>query len=199
MLPSRRIWATLCCLLCIPFLLSAQTVRIVTNHVGYEDSGAKRAIIVGEPAVVIDGFQLVNVVDHTIAYTGKPILAGPVDKWRHWVFWTMDFGDFRSDGMYQLQVSYSGRIITSYPFEIGKSVLARSTISDLVYYFKGQRCSGLLDKADHHLLLAGGRRIPSMPMADGMTPRGIMANICPTCLLRLTLIPSRYLLPPGAY
>lgn len=142
-------------LLCIPFLLSAQSVKIVTNHLGYEDSEAKRAIIVGESAVPIDAFQLVSMADHGVVYHGKPVLAGPVGKWRHWVFWTMDFGDFRSDGQYQLQVSYSGKTITSYPFEIGKSVLARSSISDLIYYFKGQRCSGLLDKADRHLLLAG--------------------------------------------
>jgi glycosyl hydrolase family 9/cellulase-like Ig domain-containing protein len=142
-------------LLCFPFLLLAQSVKIVTNHVGYEDSGAKRAIIVGESVVGIDSFQLVGAGDHAVLYRGKPVLAGPVRKWRQWVFWTMDFGDFRRDGVYQLQVSYAGRTISSYPFEIGKSLLARSTISDLIYYFKGQRCSGLMDKADRRLLLAG--------------------------------------------
>ncbi|GAB2806275.1 glycoside hydrolase family 9 protein [Dyella kyungheensis] len=36
-------------------------------------------------------------------------------------------------------------------FDIQDNVLERNTLSNVVYYFKGQRASGLLDKADTHL------------------------------------------------
>ncbi|MHA4811140.1 glycoside hydrolase family 9 protein [Flavitalea flava] len=138
-----------------PIFLSAQSIKIVTNHVGYENSGAKHAIIVGRQSESIDAFQLVGAEGGTVVYTGKPVYAGPVSKWKNWVFWTLDFSSFRDEGDFRLQIRHEGKTVSSYPFVIGKNVLERSTISDLIYYFKGQRSSGLLDQADHHLLLAG--------------------------------------------
>jgi hypothetical protein len=142
-------------LLCFPFLLSAQTIKIVTNHVGYESSKAKKAVIVATGKAVINSFQLLNTASGKIAYTGKPVFSGPVRKWKNWLFWTMDFSTCTTPGTYQLQISAGGKNISSYPFSIGKNVLEQATISDVIYYFKGQRSSGLLDKADHQLLLAG--------------------------------------------
>ena len=55
----------------------------------------------------------------------------------------------------QLKITSGNSLISSYPFIIGKNVLEQATISDVAYYFKGQRSSGLLDQADHHLLLGG--------------------------------------------
>lgn len=142
-------------LLSIPFLLPAQQIKIVTNHVGYESSKAKKAIIVAESPATINSFQLVNANTGATAYTGKPVFTGPVKKWKHWVFWTMDFSGYTKPGTYRLQLNAGGKNISSYPFVIGKNVLEQATISDVIYYFKGQRSSGLLDKADHHLRLAG--------------------------------------------
>ena len=39
----------------------------------------------------------------------------------------------------------------SFPFQIERDLLEKNTLSSVIYYFKGQRCSGLLDKADRHL------------------------------------------------
>jgi hypothetical protein len=140
---------------CLSLVTPAQSGKVLTNQVGYESDGAKRAVIVGETVVPIDVFELVRTADHTVVYTGRPVLAGPVGKWRNWVFWTMDFSAFQELGEYQLQIVYSGQRVSSYPFRIDKQILERSTLSDLIYYFKGQRSSGLLDQADHHLLLDG--------------------------------------------
>ena len=42
-------------------------------------------------------------------------------------------------------------------FEIQDDVLERNTLSNVLYYFKGQRASGLMDEADRHLALPGGK------------------------------------------
>jgi hypothetical protein len=48
--------------------------------------------------------------------------------------------------------------VTSCPFEINDDLLERDTLSDVIYYFKGQRASGLMDEADRHLQLPGGQQ-----------------------------------------
>ena len=145
----------LCALIGLPLLGIAQPVRVVTNHVGYESGKAKRAVIVADVKLNITNFNLTDVKTGKVVFTGKPVFSGPVDQWKSWQFWTMDFSSFKIDGSYRLSVVLPGGVVSSYPFIIGKNVLEQATLSNIVYYFKGQRSSGLLDKADHHLLLAG--------------------------------------------
>jgi hypothetical protein len=142
-------------LLNVSLFVHAQSVKVVTNHVGYEDDKAKHAIIVTDHKLNITTFSLIDVKTGKTVYTSKPVFSGPVDKWRNWQFWTIDFSPYTTDGIYKLQIDLPGGEVSSYPFLIGKNVLEQSTLSNVTYYFKGQRSSGLLDKADHHLLLAG--------------------------------------------
>ena len=142
-------------LLNIPLFIQAQSIKIVTNHVGYEDNKAKHAVIVSDHQLNVASFSIVDAATGKAVYTGKPMFSGPVDKWKNWQFWTVDFTDYITDGIYKIQITLPDGTVSSYPFIIGKNVLEQSTISNVVYYFKGQRSSGLIDKADHHLLLAG--------------------------------------------
>ncbi|UHG89828.1 glycoside hydrolase family 9 protein [Spirosoma oryzicola] len=139
----------------LSFLLQAQSIKVLTNQVGYEGSKAKRAIVIADQQLSIPDFQLVNTETGKVAYSGKTAFSGPVNTWKNWRFWTIDFSPYTTEGKYRVQVTASGKPISSYPFVIGKNVLEQQTLSDVIYYFKGQRSSGLLDKADHHLTLAG--------------------------------------------
>ncbi|HEX9511170.1 MAG TPA: glycoside hydrolase family 9 protein, partial [Puia sp.] len=166
-----RIFNTISTLaLCLPLLLQAQTsvstaravtrpdqapVRVLTNQVGYEDNKAKRAVILIGSPLTIPSFALIEEGTGKTVYQGKPIFSGPVDKWKHWLFWTMDFSAYTTAGTYRLRVSLPGDTASSHSFIIGKNVLEKATLSDVLYYFKGQRSAGLLDKADHRLVLAG--------------------------------------------
>jgi hypothetical protein len=142
-------------LLNVSLFTHAQSVKVVTNHVGYEDDKAKHAIIVTDHKLNITTISLIDVKTGKTVYSNKPIFSGPVDKWKNWQFWTIDFSPFTTDGTYKLQIDLPGRSVSSYPFLIERNVLEQSTLSNIVYYFKGQRSSGLLDKADRHLVLAG--------------------------------------------
>jgi hypothetical protein len=142
-------------LLITPCFIRAQSIKIVTNQVGYEDSKAKHAVIVTDHQLAVTAFTLVDANTGKAVFTGKPIFSGPVDKWKNWQFWIIDFSAYNTDGTYKLQINLPDGMASSYPFIIGKNVLEQATLSNVIYYFKGQRSSGLLDKADHHLLLAG--------------------------------------------
>jgi len=124
-------------------------IRVLTNQVGYEASLPKRAVIASETKLNLPAFQLINDSTGKIVYSGKPVYSGPVDKWKHWVFWTIDFSAYATTGVYRLQVGAN----RSHPFSIGRNILEKATLSDIIYYLKGQRSAGLIDKADHHLVL----------------------------------------------
>lgn len=162
-------------LLCFPFFLRAQYSRILTNQVGYEDSKAKRAIIQTNDHAIIPFFQLIDDSTGKTVYTGKPVYNGPVDKWKHWQFYTLDFTAYQKPGTYKLQIESAGHAVTSYPFIIGKNVLEKATLSDILYYFKGQRSAGLIDQADHHLPLPAAAHnpaatAPAQPPSSGRSP-----------------------------
>ncbi|MDR6944887.1 glycoside hydrolase family 9 protein [Mucilaginibacter pocheonensis] len=138
----------------LPAIVQAQKVKIVINQVGYEDIRAKKAIVVADKPYPISSFQLVD-ADGNAVFTGKAIYSGKVPGWKNREFYTLDFSNFTTGGNYKVQVSLPGEKLSSYPFKIGKNVLEQATLSDVVYYFKGQRSAGENDKADHHLLLSG--------------------------------------------
>ena len=142
-------------LLLFPALLNAQPIKIVTNQVGYESTKAKRAVIVADEKLNIGQFQLVDANTGSAVFAGKPVYSGPVSKWKHFIFWTIDFSGLTTPGKYRLTATTPNGTVSSYPFAIGDGVLEKATVSDVIYYFKGQRSAGLFDKADHHLALAG--------------------------------------------
>ncbi|OOQ57720.1 glycoside hydrolase family 9 protein [Mucilaginibacter pedocola] len=149
-----KLLKTFCFLLALPACALAQ-VKIVTNHVGYEFDKPKRAVVVAESKLAINTFKLVNAESGKEVFAGKVQYSGPVDKWKHWQFYTIDFSSFTTPGEYKLMVNLPAKQVSSFPFTIGKNLLEQKTISEVVYYFKGQRSSGLLDKADHTLTLSG--------------------------------------------
>lgn len=150
--------ALLPCLLFVVSHIQAQP-RIVTNQVGYEVSLPKHAVIMADVKMDIASFQLADARTGQSVYQGTPVYCGPVNKWKNWVFWTLDFSNVLKEGSYRLEVTTPSGPVSSYPFIIGKNVLEKATLSDVIYYFKGQRSAGLIDEADHHL--------PTPPQAPG--------------------------------
>jgi hypothetical protein len=138
----------------LPVAAFAQKVKVVINQVGYEDTRPKKAIVVTDKQYPINSFELLDANGKKV-FTGKPVYSGKVAGWKNREFYTLDFSGFTTHGTYQVQISLPGKKLSSYPFKIGKNVLEQATMSDVVYYFKGQRSAGEIDKADHHLLLAG--------------------------------------------
>jgi len=133
----------------------AQTAKVLINHVGYDPAGPKRAVIEGKPGDAFDAFKVKEFETGKEVLSGVPKPVGPVQKWKDWTFWTIDFTPVLQEGTYVIECSSAKGTIRSYPFLVLKNVLERNTLSDVVYYFKGQRSSGLWDKADRKLKFDG--------------------------------------------
>ncbi len=135
----------LCCV-----ATAAGDLKILTNHLGYEPAGPKHAVIQGSPEDTVSACSLMN-ADGKEALRITPVATGPVNKWKDWVFWTLDFDAAAREGKYSIQCETNRGAIRSYPFAIQARLLDRNTLSDVIYYFKEERSSGQLDKADRHL------------------------------------------------
>jgi hypothetical protein len=137
------------------WLLAVQTgfgheIKILVDHVGYEQEGPKRSVILGHAGDEVADFKVFDYSTGSNVLSGSSISIGPVDQWKDWHFWTADFSSIRIEGTYVIECATSRGNVRSFPFQIQRDLLEKNTLSSVIYYFKGQRCSGLLDKADRH-------------------------------------------------
>jgi hypothetical protein len=131
----------------------SQSIKILTNHLGYEASGPKHAVVQGRQTDQVTAFRVINADTQQEVFTGSTVKTGAVPKWKDWYFWTIDFDGVTKEGSYYLECTTGSGVVRSFPFLIQKDLLERNTLSNVVYYFKGQRSSGLLDKADRQVLI----------------------------------------------
>lgn len=133
----------------------SQKIKVLTNHLGYEINGPKHAVVEGYAQDEVTTFSVRDYHTDEQVFSGKCIKTGVVNKWKDWHFWTIDFDEVSKEGTYYIECTTGKGIVRSFPFYIQKDLLERNTISAVVYYFKGQRSSGLLDKADKQSKLEG--------------------------------------------
>ena len=142
--------AAFACLLFTAQFAQAQSLRILTNHLGYEPSGPKRAVVQGKAGDTVTAFKVRAYPSDKEVFSGSAQKIGPVKKWKDWHFWTIEFDGVAAEGDYVIECATGKGALRSFPFAVRKNLLERYTLSDVVYYFKGQRSSGLLDKADRN-------------------------------------------------
>jgi hypothetical protein len=142
--------------------LSAQAcagqIFVVTDQVGYDIQAPKQAIVVGTEQDHPQQFALLDVDTGKTVLTGDLTPSGQVHSWGERVFWTADFSSWQKTGHYALHVHTPTNEVSSSAFEINQDVLERNTLSNVVFYFKGQRSTGLIDKVDRHLPLPPGQK-----------------------------------------
>ena len=129
-------------------------VRVFVDQVGYEALAPKRAIV-ATPEQTPGVFVLIDTDSGTTVFQGHLRPSGTVDAWGTQPLWTADFTAWQKTGHYALRVHTAAGDATSCAFEISDNILERNTLSNVVFYFKGQRASGDLDAADRHLQLPG--------------------------------------------
>lgn len=152
-----------CLLALVPFFLLllfsagafAGDLKILTNHIGYEPTGPKHAVILGKSGNSISDCEMRNDGTDKQVLSISPKTAGPVEKWKDWYFWTLDFDSFSTEGKYYLACRSNAGEVRSFPFAIQRDLFERNTMSDIIYYFKNERSSGESDKADSHLHFDG--------------------------------------------
>ncbi|EJG1896775.1 glycoside hydrolase family 9 protein [Vibrio parahaemolyticus] len=121
---------------------------LLTNHIGYERLGPKKAIIQTEqPHLSSYTALLICATSEQTVATFAVEEQGKVANWHQGYFYLIDFSSFTDSGDYFLQVEDSR---SSY-FTVGEHILLNQTLSDVIHYFKSQRCGGVFDQQDRQV------------------------------------------------
>ncbi|EKB3553634.1 glycoside hydrolase family 9 protein [Vibrio parahaemolyticus] len=121
---------------------------LLTNHIGYERLGPKKAIIQTEqPHLSSYTAQLICATSEQTVATFAVEEQGKVANWHQGYFYLIDFSSFTDSGDYFLQVEDS----RSSSFTVGEHILLDKTLSDVIHYFKSQRCGGVFDQQDRQV------------------------------------------------
>ncbi|MFH4605735.1 glycoside hydrolase family 9 protein [Vibrio alginolyticus] len=121
---------------------------LLTNHIGYERLGPKKAIIQTEqPHLSSYTAQLICATSEKTVATFAVEEQGKVANWHQGYFYLIDFSSFTTSGDYFLQVEDT----RSSSFIVGEHILLAQTLSDVIHYFKSQRCGGIFDQQDRQL------------------------------------------------
>ncbi|MBE1159567.1 glycoside hydrolase family 9 protein [Dyella acidiphila] len=124
---------------------------VLVDQVGYELQANKQAVVSADVGQSLHAFQVIDAATGAAVYAGTLQDTGPVSKWSSQHYWRADFSELKTSGRYYLQLNEQGSCIRSDEFLVQDNVLERNTLSNVIYYFKGQRASGLMDKADRRL------------------------------------------------
>ncbi len=130
--------------------ISSAAVMVLIDQVGYETSAPKRVVLVGALKDTPHDVVLIDEATRLAVLTVQPSAPITVAHWGE-TFWTADLSECRKPGRYFVSVQTATGETRSSLFAIQNEVLERNTLSNVIYYFKGQRASGLLDAADRHL------------------------------------------------
>ena len=153
----RRIWTRTLAICFLAALAPAcfGELHVLVDQVGYETRSPKEALLLGTDTDHPDSFALVDATTGKTVYTGSVKPVGQVDAWSG-VYWTADFSSWQTPGHYAIETRTDAGEVSSCVFTIEDDLLERETLSNVIYYFKGQRSSGLFDRADRHLRLPDG-------------------------------------------
>ncbi len=126
-------------------------IRILINHTGYSCGAPKRFAVQWLPDTVqgqtsdpreLSTFQVVRSADASVMHEGTLDYHGAVSGWNCGSFWTGDFSELKASGFFRIAIQKNSHECLSYPFQISTHNLLESTVSDLLFYFKGQRITG---------------------------------------------------------
>ena len=120
-------------------------MQLLTNHIGYEHNGPKSAVLLTDSPLNKELLgNLICTQTQQVKHQFSISSSLQIAKWHQGYFAEIDFSDFNQQGEFILTINDS----KSHPFTIGTHLLMKNTFSDVLHYFKSQRCSGIFDKQD---------------------------------------------------
>jgi hypothetical protein len=130
-------------------------ISVLSDQVGYESAATKQAIVAGTAQDHPDKFELIETDTAKTVYAGDLKPTGQVFDWKGRVYWIADFSAWRQPGHFAIRVHNETGDAQSCSFDVQDDILERDTLSNVIFYFKGQRSSGPFDLADRHLAVPG--------------------------------------------
>ncbi|MDN3681498.1 glycoside hydrolase family 9 protein [Vibrio tapetis subsp. quintayensis] len=127
-------------------------MQLFTNQIGYEVIGSKQAVLLLDSDIA-SALTAELVCSDTLKAVQELHVQQPskVSNWHQGLFSVIDFSQVEQAGRYFIRVGET----CSHSFEIGDGILMQRTFSDLLHYFKSQRCGGIFDQQDGAIPLLG--------------------------------------------
>ncbi|GEA52742.1 hypothetical protein VIN01S_35460 [Vibrio inusitatus NBRC 102082] len=129
-------------------------MQLLINQIGYSTAANKQGVLLSpHPLKTADKLQVSIVDTETQKEVARIALQSgeQVDQWNIGWSYPFNFSQLNKSGIYQIRFEGSA----SHSFEIQPQLLFKRTFSDLLHYFKSQRCSGIYDQADQQAKLFG--------------------------------------------
>lgn len=130
---------------------------MLVDQVGYDTRANKQAVVMVPSGSPPSSFEVINADTGEQAWQGSLTAVGRVGRWGEQQYAVADFSGLTRPGHYYVMLREGDHNAQSWTFDVQDNVLERHTLSNVIYYFKGQRSSGLLDKADTHLARPDGQ------------------------------------------
>ncbi len=137
-------------------------MQVLLNHVGFTPASAKCATLQHDQPLAAQAFSVVDLRTHVVVHAGVTEPTAAVEGWRDRHFAQAEFGAVTAPGRYAVMLDGSWPPVQSQPFEIAENLFGSQMLSDVVHYFKSQRCTGLFDNADR-----------TAPLLDTREPRDV--------------------------
>ena len=124
-------------------------MQLLTNHLGYERFNVKHALLQTNSQTLTGTAELVcNQTNTTIMQL--PLHAyDNIAQWHTGNIYLIDFSSCQQLGEFRIRYANSESTV----FTIAEGVLMQQTFSDVLHYFKSQRCSGIFDQADKNAVV----------------------------------------------
>ena len=131
-------------------------MEVLVNHLGYDADGRKTAVYQGKREDRPVHFCVRREGGETV-FEGIPTECGEVAQWNTGYYWTLDFSDWKGEGVFCICLETSSGTVVSESFEIRQSLITMRLINAACYYFKAQRSSGEWLHEDRSLSFDGER------------------------------------------
>ncbi len=138
-------------------------MQLLINHLGYETDGPKQAILMTQqPRLTCDNARLVDATTHLTVAHYTVHQGEKVANWPQGYFHQIDFSTLNHSGQFYLIFEQTQSPV----FEVKPHLLLKRTFSDLLHYFKSQRCGGQFEQADHQVPIFQSNRQTSPQKVD---------------------------------
>ena len=133
-------------------------MKILTNHIGFDSRKKKYAIAAcGESEVPGDSAVFSLIRDGVTVFEAAAGERHSVDGWKGRYYYFFDFTEIGETGEYTVRFEDGALSIRSSSFRIAEQLLTENTVSDILFYFKSQRCTWRWNEADRSAPFFGGR------------------------------------------
>jgi len=123
-------------------------MKILHNHLGYPINAKKIALIEDGSAPDKVSFTVFDAGSGAAVFRGAS--TDCPSSWPNRHYAALDFSALTEAGDYFISIDGSTPPLVSAPFQIAAQLYDSQILSNLMHYFKSQRCTGIFDQADSH-------------------------------------------------